>query len=51
MLVLLTETYCNKINIQITQRDFIQIKKTKLLQNKVAVCGQLSCDMYNVSRR
>jgi len=26
MLVVLTETYCNKVNIQITQRDeFIQI--------------------------
>ena len=28
MLVVLTETYCNKVNIQITQRDdFIQFVK------------------------
>jgi len=31
MLVVLTETYCNKVNIQITQRDdFIQIINHKV---------------------
>jgi len=36
MLVVLTETYCNKVNIQITQRDdFIQILKFVYLKNGV----------------
>jgi len=35
MLVVLTETYCNKVNIQITQRDdFIQSVLCKLKHSK-----------------
>jgi len=35
MLVVLTETYCNKVNIQIIQRDdFIQIKQYKKVLNQ-----------------
>jgi len=37
MLVVLTETYCNKVNIQITQRDdFIQFV-CDYLHSKVAI--------------
>jgi hypothetical protein len=37
MLVVLTETYCNKENIQITQRDdFIQIEGRVLIYNPSA---------------
>ena len=36
MSVVLTETYCNKVNIQITQRDdFIQNEEPVLLVNDV----------------
>jgi len=36
MLVVLTETYCNKVNIQITQRDFfIQKASTEFIWLRV----------------
>jgi len=41
MLFVLTETYCNKVNIQITQRDdFIQIQNSKFLVSvKTVTCS------------
>ena len=39
MLVVLTETYCNKVNIQVTQRDgFIQIVTVQNLVARAAWC-------------
>ena len=39
MLVVLTETYCNKVNIQITQRDdCIQITKLNLATSINELC-------------
>ena len=38
MLVVLTETYCNKVNIQITQRDdFIQIQQMHVSEINVLI--------------
>jgi len=46
MLVVLTETYCNKVNIQITQwDDFIQIEE-------VTFCAEIySLYMYNLIKK